>query len=61
MNVIAGRFLPDDDPRTARTYAVLGSTIRNEIFGATSPLGQLIRIGGERFRVIGVMDQPPPE
>ena len=56
MHVVSGRFLPDDDPRTARAFAVLGSRVRNEIFASMSPLGRFIRIGGERFRVIGVME-----
>ncbi len=55
LSVALGRFLPDDDPRTARGFAVLGSKAKNELFGAKNPLGRRIRIGGERYRVIGVM------
>jgi len=29
--------------------------VRNELFGSDSPLGQRIRVGGQRYRVIGVM------
>ncbi len=50
-----GRFLPADEPRRARAFAVLGSTLREELFGARSPLGERIRIGGESYRVIGSM------
>ncbi|MDH5297463.1 MAG: ABC transporter permease, partial [Desulfobulbaceae bacterium] len=53
--VAFGRFLPDDPPRAARAFAVLGSKVRQELFGAANPLGQRIRIGGERYRIIGVM------
>ena len=56
MNVAVGRFLPNDDPRTARAFVVLGKKVKDELFGALSPLGSRIRIGGERFRVIGVME-----
>jgi len=56
MNVATGRFLPDDDPRTARAFAVLGSTVRDELFGPLNPLGRRIRIGGDRFLTIGVME-----
>jgi putative ABC transport system permease protein len=56
MKVAIGRFLPEDDPRAARPLAVLGSKVRDELFGIENPLGQRIRIGGERFRVIGVME-----
>lgn len=50
-----GRFLPRDDARTARAFAVLGAKLREELFGESNPLGQRIRIGGETFRVIGVL------
>lgn len=56
MKVASGRFLPDDDPRTARAFTVLGTKVRDELFGSANPLGQRIRVGGERFRVIGVME-----
>lgn len=55
-SVTLGKFLPDDDPRTARAFAVLGSTIHKELFAGKSPLGALVRIGGERYRVVGVME-----
>ncbi len=56
IRVALGRFLPDDDPRAARAFAVLGSTLRDALFANDNPLGQRIRIGGERYRVIGVME-----
>ncbi len=55
MHTTQGRFLPDDDPRYARSFAVLGSKMRNELFANSSPLGKRIRVGSESFRVIGVM------
>ena len=57
MRVAVGRFLPRDDPRAARAYAVLGSKLRDELFGTASPLGEVVRIAGERYRVIGVMEE----
>ena len=56
MRIASGRFLPDDDPRAARAFAVLGSKLRRELFPNASPLGQRLRIAGERYRVIGVME-----
>ncbi len=56
MQVKAGRFLPDDDPTAPRAFAVLGSKTRDELFGNRNPLGQRIGIGGNRYRVIGVME-----
>ncbi|NIP73750.1 MAG: FtsX-like permease family protein [Gammaproteobacteria bacterium] len=51
-----GRFLPHDDPRAARAFVVLGSKTRDELFGESNPLGARVRIGGDRYRVIGVME-----
>jgi putative ABC transport system permease protein len=56
MRVGAGRFLPRDDLRAPRAYAVLGAKARQELFGTDNPLGERIRVGGDRFRVIGVME-----
>jgi putative ABC transport system permease protein len=51
-----GEFLPFDDPRAPRALAVLGSKLRDELYADKNPLGELIRIGGDRYRVIGVME-----
>jgi putative ABC transport system permease protein len=55
MAVAQGRFLPNDDPRRARAFVVLGSRVKDELFGPENPLGRWVRIGSERYRVIGVM------
>ena len=55
MRVASGEFLPQEDPRSARAFAVLGSKVAWELFGGANPLGSRIRVGGERYRVIGVM------
>lgn len=56
MNVRAGRFLPDDDPTAPRAFAVLGYKVKQELFGNLNPLGERIRIGGARYRIIGIME-----
>jgi len=56
LKMSTGRFLPDDPPRAARSFAVLGSKVREELFGTGQVLGKRIRIGSERFRVIGSME-----
>jgi len=55
MRVASGEFLPQEDPRSARAFAVLGSKVAREFFSGENPLGGRIRIGGERYRVVGVM------
>jgi putative ABC transport system permease protein len=56
FNVTKGRFLPADDATAPRAFAVLGSRVQDELFRGESPLGRSVRIGGERYRVIGVME-----
>jgi len=55
LNLAQGRFLTDGDWRRGAAEAVIGAKIRDELFGAESALGQLIRVGDRRFRVIGIM------
>ncbi len=54
VEVALGRYFINEDPSTPRAVAVLGSKLRSELFGSRNPLEQRIRIGGERYRIIGV-------
>lgn len=57
FELAVGRFLPEDQSGQSRPYAVLGHKMKQELFGNENPLGKLIRVGGQRFRVIGVMEK----
>jgi putative ABC transport system permease protein len=54
--VIAGRFIDQNDVDSLARVAVLGQDVVNGLFPDTSPIGQSIRIAGVRFTVIGVLD-----
>lgn len=56
FDVAIGTFLPADELERARNVAVLGAKLHAELYDAANPLGDRIRIGGERYRVIGVME-----
>jgi putative ABC transport system permease protein len=56
MRVEFGRFLPETDWDEGASVAVLGPTLAAEVFGSASPLGRPIRIGEERYRVVGIME-----
>jgi putative ABC transport system permease protein len=56
FQVAQGRFLPAGDLDHSRYFAVIGSRVRDELFRASNPLGSYVRVGGVRFRVIGVME-----
>ena len=55
--VALGSFLPDESADQARSLAVIGDKVRQELFADENPLGKRIRIGQERYRVIGVMEK----
>jgi len=50
-----GGFLPDDDLVSARAHVVLGSRLKQELFGDANALGHYLHIGGARFLVRGVL------
>ena len=55
LSLAQGRFLPDGDWRRGAAEAIIGAKVRDEMFGAESALGQLVRIGDRRFRIVGVL------
>jgi putative ABC transport system permease protein len=56
MKLQSGSFWPDKDDEQARALVVIGSKIDQELYGDLNPLGSYLRIGGQRFRVVGVME-----
>jgi putative ABC transport system permease protein len=56
FEVATGEFLPPDDLERARAVAVIGATVFRELYEGANPLGDRVRVGGNRFRVIGVME-----
>ena len=52
-----GRFLPSGEENNPRAFAVLGDKLAAELFGQISPLGKRVRIGADRYIVIGVMER----
>ena len=55
MALAQGRFLPDDEWTRGSAVIVIGSKLRSELFGNQPALGQLVRLGERRLRVIGVL------
>ncbi|MBN2322149.1 MAG: ABC transporter permease [Spirochaetes bacterium] len=52
-----GAFFTERDVKTKKKVAVLGQTVKEELFGDVSPVGKKIRIGSVPFTVIGLMEK----
>jgi putative ABC transport system permease protein len=51
-----GRFITDSDNETRRRVVVLGEKARADLKLPEDPLGTFIQIGGEWFKIVGVME-----
>ncbi|GGO86206.1 multidrug ABC transporter substrate-binding protein [Marinobacterium nitratireducens] len=56
LGVLQGQPLPAIPLQRAEPVCVLGTDARHELFGSGPVLGEWLRIGDRRFRVIGVLD-----
>jgi putative ABC transport system permease protein len=56
-DISAGRWLSAEDIAQRSRVACLCSTVEAELFAGDNPLGQTIEIKGERFEIIGLMEQ----
>ncbi|MEO1045806.1 MAG: ABC transporter permease [Pseudomonadota bacterium] len=52
-----GRFIEDEDVRSAGRVIVLGKTVADELFVDTDPVGSTVRVNGIPFTVIGQMEE----
>jgi len=55
MTMAQGQFLPEAPPDAASPVVVVGSKIKQELFGVENAVGAWLRIGDRRFRVIGII------
>ncbi|MDP2761230.1 MAG: ABC transporter permease [Sideroxyarcus sp.] len=55
MSMAIGRFLPVGDIHESASVCVLGNQMKRELFGNEQAVGQWVRLGDRRFRVIGVL------
>jgi putative ABC transport system permease protein len=53
----SGRFLPESDLDTAQPVCVLGHTVARELFLGSTAVGDWLRIGDARCRVLGVLSE----
>ena len=53
--VAEGSFFTHDQVKHIESVVVIGETVRRELFGASNPIGEIVRIQGSLFKVIGVL------
>jgi putative ABC transport system permease protein len=54
--IASGRMFDETEERQARRIIVLGATVANELFPNLDPVGQMVRMNGGAFEVIGVLE-----
>lgn len=52
-----GTAFSESEVRAQEKVAIIGQTVRDELFGQSTAVGELIRIKGHKFRVVGVFPQ----
>ncbi len=56
FELAAGRFVTEIDLEARSPVCVLGATIASELFPLEEPIGKLVKLGTNSFRVVGVME-----
>jgi len=55
MEIENGRHITKSDVELGRKVAVIGQSIKDELFGKTDPLGKQITIGDNKFQIVGTI------
>jgi putative ABC transport system permease protein len=54
MKILEGRFLNRNDINEKRKVVVIGTNVKEVLFGDNSPIGKNVKINGVYFKVVGV-------
>ena len=57
IKLSAGRFFTEEENTSLARVAVLGSEVKETFFGNSDAVGEFITIKGEKYRVIGVIEE----
>lgn len=57
LDISEGRMYTQEEVRTAVNVVVIGASLKTALFEEQEALGKKIRIGGQRFNVIGVLEK----
>lgn len=57
LNIADGRMFVEEEVRSGAKVAVIGNTLKESLFDLENPLGKKIRLGGQKFTVVGVLEK----
>jgi putative ABC transport system permease protein len=52
-----GRYFSESEDQQLASVCIIGQTLVDEFFGGTNPIGQIVRVNNQEFRVIGTMER----
>lgn len=56
IKLTQGRFFRESEQQSARKMAVIGQTVKSNLFGNKQALGQTIDVAGLKYTVIGILE-----
>jgi putative ABC transport system permease protein len=57
LNIESGRMFTETETRSSAKVAIIGKSLIDALFEETDPLGKEIRMGGQKFIVIGILEK----
>lgn len=57
LNIVKGKFFTESQAQAGRRVCILGKTVVDDLFGKTDPIGKHVTLGGQKYTVIGQMEE----
>ena len=57
LNIEQGRMFVDQEVRSGSKVAIIGNTLMESLFELETALGKQIRVGGQKFTVVGILEK----
>ncbi len=57
FNLVSGRFFTEEENNNLSRLVVLGSNVKDELFGDFEAVGERIRVKNNTYEVVGVLDE----
>lgn len=57
INLQAGRYFTEPECESGKNYAIIGNTVKEQLFGESNPIGKEMKVGGLKIIVIGVFEK----